>query len=83
MNDTIIVALISLAGIIITAWVTKSQTMSEMDKKIAVMTERLDNLDEHVREHNHYAKLFQENVPVIQEQIKVVNHRLEDLERKN
>lgn len=82
IDPTIIVALITLAGVIISALLTKNNLYHELDKKDAVMQQRLDDIDEHIREHNHYAKLFSENVPVIQEQVKVINHRLDDLERQ-
>lgn len=39
---------------------------------------RLDKLEEKVDKHNHFA----ERMPVIEEQIKVVNHRIEDLEER-
>ena len=81
--STIISAIISLIGIVITAFITKNQTMAEMNKKIAVIDEKLLNMGNDLREHNHYAKLYQENVPVIMEKLKVTEHRLEDLERAN
>nr|WP_283244993.1 hypothetical protein [Gehongia tenuis] len=37
---------------------------------------RLQQLEKKVNEHNQYAR----RMPVVEEQIKVVNHRLEDLE---
>ena len=39
---------------------------------------KLEELTREVREHNHFAK----RIPVVEEQIKVINHRIEDLERK-
>lgn len=38
---------------------------------------RLQKLEEVVREHNNFAR----RMPVVEEQIKVINHRLEDLEK--
>ena len=43
----------------------------------AVTETRLEELTREVRLHNNFAQ----RVPVMEEQIKVVNHRLEDLER--
>ncbi len=42
----------------------------------AVMQTRIDELTREVREHNNFAK----RMPVVEEQIKVINHRIEDLE---
>ncbi len=39
---------------------------------------KIEELTREVREHNHFAK----RVPVVEEQIKVINHRIEDLERR-
>lgn len=93
MSDAVIVGLLALLGTIFTAvWQNKKlgddfQERSEladveMDKKISVYTaktdEKLDSLTREVREHNNFAR----RVPVIEEQIKVANHRIEDLEHK-
>lgn len=51
---------------------------AELDKHEAVTYTKLDELTREVREHNGFAR----RVPVIEEQIKVVNHRIEDLEKK-
>ena len=80
LDNTIIVALIAAAATVISAYLTKHQFTQELDKKVAVIDEKLLNLGNDVREHNHYAKLFSETIPVVQEQIKVLNHRVEDLE---
>lgn len=42
----------------------------------AVTETKLDELTREVREHNNFAR----RVPVVEEQIKVINHRIEDLE---
>lgn len=67
--ESIIVALITggvtLAGVIIAN--SKSQAVTET---------KLDELTREVREHNHFAQ----RMPVVEEQIKVINHRLDDLE---
>ena len=39
---------------------------------------RLDELTREVREHNNFAR----RMPVVEEKIKVANHRIDDLERK-
>ena len=45
-------------------------------KAPAVTETKLDELTREVREHNHFAR----RMPVVEEQVKVINHRLEDLE---
>lgn len=71
MVSEIIVALIG-------GLVTLSGVLIANSKAQAVTATRLDELTREVREHNHFAR----RVPVLEEQIKVANHRIEDLERK-
>ena len=80
MSEAIIVALItgglSLLGIIYSSNKTAQVMDSKLDKQQAVMETKMDELTREVREHNNFAK----RMPVVEEQIKVINHRLEDLE---
>ena len=71
MNE-IIVALI-------TGGVTLVGVLLANQKTQAVMETRIDELTREVREHNNFAK----RMPVVEEQIKVINHRIEDLEGTN
>lgn len=71
MVSEIIVALIG-------GLVTLSGVLISNSKAQAVTDTRLDELTREVREHNHFAR----RVPVLEEQMKVVNHRIDDLERK-
>ena len=57
---------ITLAGVII----TNSKTRAVTDYKIEELTRE-------VREHNGFAK----RMPVVEEKINVINHRIEDLEQ--
>ena len=70
MSEGIIIALISgsltLLGVIISN--SKSKAVTET---------KLDDLTREVREHNHFAR----RMPVLEEQIKVINHRIGDLEQ--
>jgi len=50
----------------------------QLDKKQAVTDTKIDELTREVREHNNFAQ----RIPVIEEQIKVANHRIDDLENK-
>jgi len=84
-NTAVLVAIIELVGIVgsayITARVTRNAFMHELDKKVAVIDEKLINMGNDIREHNHYAKLFAETMPVVQEKMKVCENRIKDLER--
>lgn len=71
MNE-IIVALI-------TGGVTLVGVLISNQKAQAVTETKLEELTREVREHNHFAR----RVPVLEEQMKVVNHRIEDLEQLN
>lgn len=70
--DAIIAALVSgivtLAGVLIAN--SKSQAVTDV---------KIEELTREVRKHNSFA----EKIPVIEEQIKVVNHRIDDLEHIN
>ena len=45
----------------------------------AVTDEKINELTREVREHNNFAR----RMPVVEEQIKVINHRLSDLKKIN
>lgn len=80
MSEAIIVALVtgglSLLGIIYSSSKTTQAMDSKLDKQQAVMETKMDELTREVREHNGFAR----RMPVVEEQIKVINHRIEDLE---
>ena len=80
MTETILVALItgglSLLGVIITSNKTTRDVEVKLDKQQAVTETRLEELTREVREHNNFAR----RVPVLEEQIKVINHQIADLE---
>ncbi len=61
---------------LITGGITLVGVLLANQKTQAVMETRIDELTREVREHNNFAK----RVPVVEEQIKVINHRIEDLE---
>ena len=56
----------------------KTEINASLDKQQAVFNLKLEALTSEVREHNNFAK----RMPVVEEQIKVANHRIEDLERR-
>ena len=71
MTEGIIIALIS-GGLTLTG-VLISNSRSQ-----AVTDTKLEELTREVREHNNFAK----RMPVVEEQIKVINHRIDDLEKR-
>ena len=77
---SIISGLLTLAGVCITAWASskklRDQVTDELRLAQAVTDTKLDLLTREVREHNNFAR----RMPVVEEQIKVINHRLADLE---
>ena len=80
MSEAIIVALItgglSLVGVVITCLATAKKNETSMKVSQAVTDTKIDELTREVRLHNGFA----EKIPVIQEQIKSINHRISDLE---
>lgn len=69
MSESVIVALISGLLTLIGVLIANSRTQAVTDTK-------LEELTREVREHNNFAK----RMPVVEEQIRVINHRIEDLE---
>lgn len=85
MSEAVIVGLIAGGASVLTGVLTylstKNKMGTDLDKKMDILTVKLEALNKDIAEHNHYAKLFAETMPVVQEQIKVINHRLSDLEK--
>ena len=71
MPEAIIVALITGAITLIGVLISNSRAQAITDTK-------LEELTREVREHNNFAR----RMPVVEEQIKVINHRIEDLEHQ-
>jgi hypothetical protein len=69
MSESVIVALISGGLTLMGVLIANSRTQAVTDTK-------LEELTREVREHNNFAK----RMPVVEEQIRVINHRIEDLE---
>lgn len=68
MIGEILVAILSFIGTCIGSW-----------GGLKLMSYRIEQLEKKVDKHNNFA----ERMPVVEEQIKVINHRIEDLERGN
>lgn len=82
--DGIIASLITgglaLVGVIVTNLRSNTRMADQIENKLttaqAVTDTKLDMLTEEVKKHNNFAS----RMPVVEEQIKVINHRIEDLE---
>lgn len=70
MSTEILVALLSLCG-------TLLGSLSGVIVSARLTNYRLAQLEEKVQKHNNFAA----RMPVVEEQIKVINHRISDLER--
>ena len=66
----------SIIAALITGAVTLIGVLIANGKSQAVTETKLDELTREVREHNNFAR----RMPVVEEQIKVINHRINDLE---
>ena len=82
MSEAIIVAIItgglSLIGVIVSHNRTAQSMDAKLDKQQAVTETKLEELTREVRTHNNFAQ----RVPVLEEQMKVANHRIADLEKE-
>ena len=80
MSESIIVALItgglSLVGVVITCMATSRKSEKAVAVAQAVTDTKIEELTREVRLHNGFAQ----RMPVVEEQIKVINHRIQDLE---
>lgn len=66
MSSEILIAIVSFAGTVVGSF-----------GGMKLMSYRIEQLEKKVDKHNHFA----ERMPVVEEQLKVVNHRIDDLER--
>ena len=80
MSEGVIVAIITgtlaLIGTVISGRMTTNKVMHSLDTAQAVTDTMVKELTREVRAHNNFAQ----RMPVVEEQIKVINHRIEDLE---
>ena len=63
---------------VISAVTTKTAVTHKLETAQAVTDTKIEELTREVRKHNNFA----ERIPVMEEQIKVANHRIDDLEKK-
>lgn len=70
---------LALLGVIVTNAMSNRRVEHQLEISQAVTDNKIETLTEEVRKHNNFAT----KIPVIEEQIKVVNHRIDDLEEAN
>ena len=82
MSDAVIVALITAAATVIAVVIqnrlTQAKVTAELEKHQAVTDTKIEELTREVREHNEFAR----RMPVLEEKVKVANHRIDDLENR-
>lgn len=82
MSEAILAAIItgglSLIGVVFSNMSSNKKIETALTTQQAVTDTKLEELTREVRAHNNFAQ----RVPVLEEQMKVANHRIEDLERK-
>ncbi len=75
--SALITGALALVGVIVTTAAGNRRMQHQLEKAQAVTDTKLEELAREVREHNGFAR----RMPVVEEQIKVINHRLQDLEQ--
>ena len=82
MSEAILVAIItgglSLIGVVFSNMSSNKKIENALTTQQAVTDTKLEELTREVRAHNNFAQ----RVPVLEEQMKVANHRIDDLEKK-
>lgn len=71
MNNDIIVAMLALIG-------TLAGTFGGILTSSKLTSYKIEQLEKKADKHNSFA----ERIPIIEEKIKVVNHRIDDLEKE-
>jgi peptidoglycan hydrolase CwlO-like protein len=90
MSEALVVgilsAVVSLVGIIVTSKSTRDQVTHKLDtnqqvtnNEIKHIKESIVEMKEDIKTHNHYAQLFDKNIPVVKERIEAVNQRIDDI----
>jgi hypothetical protein len=69
---------LALAGVVFTGIQSNKKIAYQLDKQQAITDTKLEALTEEVKKHNNFAQ----RLPVVEEQIKNIDHRLNEIERK-
>lgn len=75
----LVTGVLALVGAVITSHNTAKKMQANLEKNQAVTETKIEELTREVREHNGFAR----RMPIVEEQIKVINHRIKDLEDDN
>lgn len=75
-GTSICASVITLIGVLSNQKQSNNKIMHQLETTQAVNGTKIEELTREVREHNNFAR----RMPVVEEQIRVVNHRLSDLE---
>ena len=75
-GGAVVVGVLSLIGVMTTNSRSNNKMQNDIKTAQAVTDERISELTREVRMHNDFAR----RIPVIEEQIRVANHRVADLE---
>ena len=70
---------LAFLGVVYSSNKTADKMQAQLEKAQAVSDTKIDELTREVREHNGFAR----RMPVVEEQVRVINHRLKDLEDEN
>ena len=76
-GGSIIVGVLTLIGVIVTTSKSNKKIENNLAIAQAVTDTKIEELTREVREHNGFAK----RMPVVEEKINVINHRIDDLEQ--
>lgn len=82
MSEAVLTALItgglSVLGVVITNLAANRKMQYEIKQNQAVTDTKIEELTREVREHNNFAH----RVPVLENKVKVADHRLDDIEKE-
>lgn len=74
---SVLTSVITLIGVFAKLKQSNNEIVHRLEMSQAVTDTKITELTREVREHNNFAR----RMPVVEEQIRVANHRIEDLER--
>lgn len=72
----------SLVISILTIISQNRKTQTEMHESIAVIKTEMNRMQEDIKSHNQYAKMFSENIPSIRQHMTDIDRRLDTIERR-
>ncbi len=75
----LLTGILSLCGVVISNLMTARRTTAKIETNQAVTNEKISELNREVREHNNFAR----RMPVVEEQISALQHRMKELEREH